>query len=316
MEKTIPTYVISGLLESGKTSFIKATIASDDFFKKGTTLILSGEEGIEEYEESFLNHYNCVINYFDTQEDFNPLKLQEIVNKVRPNRIVIELNGMWDLSKIEFPITFKVYQFINFINFETFPIYFANMRQKMLDFVKQSDVVCFINVKNENDKEVLEGYSNSFRLTNSNASFMVMNEEGVLSDAFKVVLPYDLNDDIIKINDDDYGIFYIDMFDHKENYEGKTVELNCMVFMAPTLPKNTFVAGRLAMTCCSDDVQLYGHLCINNSKKKIRDRSCVHIIAKIKFEWSSQYQEEECVLYPVSIEPTTPFANPVLDLTK
>ena len=33
---TIPVYVIDGLLESGKTTFIKDTIASDDFFKKGS----------------------------------------------------------------------------------------------------------------------------------------------------------------------------------------------------------------------------------------------------------------------------------------
>ena len=312
---TIPVYVIAGLLESGKTTFIKDTIASDDFFKKGKTLILSGEEGIEEYEESFLDAYNSVVKYFDSQDEFTPLNLQKIVNEVRPARIVVELNGMWDLSKIEFPITFKIYQFINFINFETFPIYFANMRQTFLDAVRQSDVVCFINVK-ENDKEILEGYSNSFRLTNSNAQFMIMDNKGMLSDAFKLVLPYDLDADIIKINDEDYGTFYIDMFDHKENYENKTVEFNAMVFMSKTLPKNTFVAGRLAMTCCSDDIQLYGHLCINNSKEKLTDRCWVHIIANIKFEWSEQYQEEECVLYPISLKKTKGLENPVLDLTK
>ena len=109
---TIPVYVIAGLLESGKTTFIKDTIASDDFFKKGKTLILSGEEGIEEYEESFLDAYNSVVKYFDSQDEFTPLNLQKIVNEVRPARIVVELNGMWDLSKIEFPITFKIYQFI------------------------------------------------------------------------------------------------------------------------------------------------------------------------------------------------------------
>ena len=59
MLKTIPVYVIDGLLESGKTTFIKDTITSDDFFKKGITLILSGEEGEVEYEQSFLDKYNC-----------------------------------------------------------------------------------------------------------------------------------------------------------------------------------------------------------------------------------------------------------------
>ena len=65
MLNTIPTYVISGFLESGKTTFIKDTIASDDFFKKGKTLILSGEEGEVEYESSFLKQYNCEVYYFD-----------------------------------------------------------------------------------------------------------------------------------------------------------------------------------------------------------------------------------------------------------
>ena len=51
--KQIPVYVISGLLESGKTTFIKDTIASDDFFTKGKTLVLSGEEGEVEYEKEF-----------------------------------------------------------------------------------------------------------------------------------------------------------------------------------------------------------------------------------------------------------------------
>ena len=51
--KTIPTYVIDGILESGKTTFIKATIGSDDFFKKGKTLVLACEEGMEEYDKEY-----------------------------------------------------------------------------------------------------------------------------------------------------------------------------------------------------------------------------------------------------------------------
>ena len=126
MLKTIPVYVIDGLLESGKTTFIKDTITSDDFFKKGVTLILSGEEGEVEYEQSFLDKYNCVVKYFDSQEEFTSINLLKIVNEIKPSRIVVELNGMWDLSLIEFPMNFKVYQFITFINFDTFEIYFVS----------------------------------------------------------------------------------------------------------------------------------------------------------------------------------------------
>ncbi|MCI5745059.1 MAG: CobW-like GTP-binding protein [Erysipelotrichaceae bacterium] len=315
MLNTIPTYVISGFLESGKTTFIKDTIASDDFFKKGKTLILSGEEGEVEYESSFLKHYNCEVYYFDKQEDFNALALQKIVNDVKPQRIVIELNGMWDLSLIEFPANFKIYQFINFINYVSFPIYFANMRQKYLDTIKQSDVVVFINVKDEQLDE-LDSYSSSFKLTNSAAQYMVMDENGQLKDAFKVVLPFDINAPIIKIKDDDYGIWYIDTFDHKENYQDKIVDMNVMVVKSSKLPKDSFVAGRLAMTCCSNDIQLYGHLCLNNLKIKLPDRCFIHLVAKVSFEYSKQYDEEECVLTALSIEKIAPLSNPVLDLTK
>jgi len=316
MLKTIPVYVISGLLESGKTTFIKDTIKSDDFYKKGKTLILSGEEGEVEYDNAFLIKYNSVVKYFDTQEDFSLENILKIVNDEKPNRVVIELNGMWDLSIIQFPTIFKVYQFIDFINFDTFEIYFANMRQKFLDTVKQSNVVCFINANSEDAQNRLENYSASFRLTNSNCQFMRMDEEGKLTDAFKIVYPFDKDADIIKIEDNDYGTWYLDTFDNRADYEGHVVEFNCMAVKSPRLPKGKFIAGRLAMTCCSNDIQLYGHLCVDNAKFKIKDRQPLHIIATVKYEWSEEYQEEECVLYPISIEENPAFTNDTLDLTK
>ena len=150
MLKNIPTFVINGILESGKTTFIKDTIVNDDFKDNGTSLILGCEEGMEEYETSFLKKYNCVIKYFDNQNEFTSLNIQKVINEVKPERIIVELNGMWDLNKIAFPSTMKIAQFITFINFETFPIYFANeLRQSFLDSAKASDVVVFFNVKTE-----------------------------------------------------------------------------------------------------------------------------------------------------------------------
>lgn len=315
MAKTIPVYVIDGMLESGKTTFIKDTIASDDFFKKGKTLVLACEEGEVEYEQSFLDKYNTVVEYFHDQSEFSSLALSMLVEKHNPQRIVIELNGMWDVTKIEFPIYFKIYQFINFINYPTFPIYFANMRQLFLDVVKQADVVVFINVRDDK-KEELETYSSSFKLTNSKANFMIMDTQGRLYDAFKVQLPYDVNAKVIKINDEDFGIWYIDTFDNRDVYDQKIVEFNAMVVKSDTLPKDTFVAGRLAMTCCSNDIQLYGHLCVSTLKKKLKDRSWIHLVAKVTYEFSEQYKEVECLLHPISIEEIPPLLDPVLDLTK
>lgn len=315
MPRTLPVYVIDGMLESGKTTFIKDTIKADDFFKKGKTLVLACEDGEIEYDNEFLTQYNTVVRFFQDQSEFTPLALSKIVEETNPNRIVIELNGMWDINKVEFPSYFKVYQFINFINFATFPIYFANMRQLFLDVVRQADVVCFINVSDDK-KEELESYSSSFKLTNSAANFMIMDTEGRLLDAFKIEMPFDVNADVIKIEDKDYGIWYIDTFDHRDTYQDKIVEMNVMVIKSDTLPKDTFVAGRLAMTCCSNDIQLYGHLCLSTLGKKLKDRSWIKLKAKVDYQFSEQYKEVECLLTPLEITPISPLADPVLDLTK
>lgn len=315
MPKNLPVYIIDGMLESGKTTFIKETITADDFYKKGKTLVLACEDGEVEYDKEFLEKYNTVVKYFQDQTEFTSLALSKIVDEINPQRVVIELNGMWNINQVEFPTYFKIYQFINFINFSTFPIYFANMRQLFLDVVKQADVVVFINV-NEDQKEELETYSSSFKLTNSKANFMIMDTQGRLTDAFKMVLPFDVNADVIKIENDDYGIWYIDTFENRDTYQGKIVEFNAMVIMSDTLPKGTFVAGRLAMTCCSNDIQLYGHLCLSSLNKKLKDRSWIHLKAKVSYEFSEQYKEIECLLDPISIETIPALENPVLDLTK
>ena len=46
----IPVYLITGFLESGKTSFIQFTIQQDYFADGEKTLLIACEEGEEEYD--------------------------------------------------------------------------------------------------------------------------------------------------------------------------------------------------------------------------------------------------------------------------
>ena len=50
-EVEIPIYLITGFLESGKTSFINFTVAQDYFQIDGPTLLITTEEGEVEYDE-------------------------------------------------------------------------------------------------------------------------------------------------------------------------------------------------------------------------------------------------------------------------
>ena len=52
MPNTIPMYVFTGFLESGKTKFIQETLEDERFNAGEKTLLLVFEEGEEEYDIS------------------------------------------------------------------------------------------------------------------------------------------------------------------------------------------------------------------------------------------------------------------------
>ena len=311
--KKIPVFFINGMLDSGKTTFIIDTLKNDIKEKKMKTLLLVCEEGEVEYEEEILKETNTYKHVFDSVEEFDYKLVEKLIKQEKVDRVVIEMNGMWDLSKLQFPRMIEIVQVISFIDGSTFNIYFNNMRQKFTDMIKRSHVVCFTKLANS---EPLAPYQTALKLANNNAQFVLMDEYLRAQDAFEEPLPYDIEADVIKIEERDYGTFYIDTFDHKERYEGKTVEYDIMVVLSDKLPLNSFIAGRFIMNCCADDVQLFGFLADSTLGLKLKDREWIHLKAEIAYEWSEEYSEEELVLKPISIDRIQGPKEKVLDLTK
>ncbi|MDE5867053.1 MAG: GTPase, partial [Lachnospiraceae bacterium] len=91
-----PVYVINGFLESGKTEFISYTIAQPYFQIRGKTLLILCEEGEIEYDEVLLQKSRTVVELIDEEENFNASHLIELEKKHKPERIIIEYNGMWN----------------------------------------------------------------------------------------------------------------------------------------------------------------------------------------------------------------------------
>ena len=56
---SLPVYMFTGFLESGKTKFIKDTLLDPGFTDNETTLLISCEEGEEEYDKEFLQKARC-----------------------------------------------------------------------------------------------------------------------------------------------------------------------------------------------------------------------------------------------------------------
>ena len=49
--------------------------------------------------------------------------------------------------------------------------------------------------------------------------------------------------------------------DKPERYKGKVVEFTAMVMKSSNFPKNYFVPGRMAMTCCAADIKYTAMVC-------------------------------------------------------
>lgn len=306
----IPTFIINGFLDSGKTSFIINTFENDGFGSRGKTLLVLCEEGEVEYPEELLVQNNIVLFRISSEKDFSSKIFDKAIKEHKPNRIVIEMNGMWDVNNLKFPGVCRLAQLLLFIDFTTFGIYFNNMRQRLVDMMKVSDIVIFNRVNNPQD---LTPYQVNLKMINSQGQILIMDENFEAMEAYEDPLPYDIDAEVIKIEDQDFGRFYIDTFDNKERYDGKVVELNAMVILSKQLPEGTFIAGRKVMTCCSDDIQLYGHLCDNLMGLKLKNNSWIHLTARISYQFSEEYQEEELVFMPIKITPIDPIKNQVLD---
>lgn len=307
----IPMFIVGGFLESGKTTFILDAIEKDGFDKRGKTLVILCEEGEVEISSDIATKHNVKVVLVEKQEDFTSEFLSKLANEYAPDRVIMELNCMWDLNQLFIPEEYQLSQVISFIDFSTFSVYYNNMRQKFIDLLKLSDLVVFNRC---NDMNELSTYQTNLKFVNGSAQYMVMGEDGIVKKAFEDPLPYDINAEVIEIADEDFGRWYIDTFDNPDRYRGKKVSFNATVVMSRKLPKGTFIVGRNAMTCCAADVQLYGHLCKSDMGKKLKNKSWIHIVARIEFEYSDEYQEEEGVLYPESIDVIDSIENPILDL--
>ena len=96
----IPVYLITGFLESGKTSFIKETIADPEFSAGERTLLICCEEGEVEYDMKVLKDNKVSLVTIENKEELTEEFLRKCHAKYRPQRVMIEYNGTWDFDLI------------------------------------------------------------------------------------------------------------------------------------------------------------------------------------------------------------------------
>ncbi len=296
-----PVYMINGFLESGKTEFICYTLAQPYFQIKGKTLLIVCEEGEVEYDASLLSKSRTVMEVIQEEEEFNTSNLVELEKKHRPERIIIEYNGMWNFKNMKLPWHWNIEQQITTIDASTFPMYFTNMRSLLAEMLRKSEMIIFNRC---DDVEDLGLYRRNVKAISPKADIVFEDSQGEVNQIFEDELPYNLDDPIIELDNEGYGIWYLDSMDNLERYEGKTVQFVGMVLKPSDFPKDFFVPGRMAMTCCADDMAFLGYACEYEKASLLKDRQWVKVTAKVTKEYFADYGGEGPVLKAVSVEQT------------
>ena len=312
MKNMKPVYVINGFLESGKTEFITFTLGQPYFQIKGKTLIVLCEEGEVEYDDALLARSRAVIELVESEEDFNPQNLIELEKKHKPDRIIIEFNGMWNAKNMKLPWYWKVEQQITTIDATTFPMYYTNMRSLLAEMIRNSEMIIF----NRCDGiEELNVYERNIKAVNPNADVIFEGSNGEIDEIFEEDLPYDLNQDVIVLDNEGYGIWYLDSMDHLERYIGKKIQFVAMVLRPDGFPEGYFVPGRMAMTCCADDMAFLGYACEFAGAGALKQKEWVKVTATVAKEYWADYKGEGPMLHAISVEKTKAPKEAVISFT-
>ena len=286
----VPVYLITGFLESGKTTFLKKVVSQRYFQIPEITLVISCEQGEEEYDDRELARYRTVETDIEDREELTYEKLMEFEQEAHPGRVMIELNPLWGVKQfreMRLPEGWGVVQQVVTVDAGTYAVYRTNMKSLFSEMFTNADLVIFNRCT---EGMPLADFRRGIKVTNPACEVAFGDMDGEMIDLFEDTVPYDLEADVIKIEDVDYGIFYVDLRDHPERYDGKTVSFRGKVQKTRSMGGKYFALGWNAMTCCADDIQFIGYICSSPKARLLGNGSWIEITAKCEIRHMTAYR--------------------------
>ena len=285
----IPVYAFTGFLDSGKTKFIQETLEDPRFNAGERTLVLIFEEGEEEYDLSTYPKKNVYLEVLD-QQTVTTEELKALQKKYKAERVVAELNGMQQVGDLymRFPDSWAIAQEVMFADATTFMTYNANMRNLVMDKLMGAQMVVFNRMAPGQD---VMPFHKLARAANRRIDILYDYTDGTTKfDEIEDPLPFDINAPVIEIKDEDYALWYRDVSEEPQKYDGKTVHFKGQVAMLRRDKNGMFAPGRFVMTCCVEDIQFCGIPCRYADAKTLESRAWVQVTAKISAEKHPLYK--------------------------
>lgn len=309
----IPVYIFTGFLEAGKTKFIQETLEDTRFNAGERTLLLLCEEGLEEFDSARFTGKNVFIEAVENEADLTGKKIASLFKKHKPERVIVEFNGMWQLDSLynNLPKNCSVAQEMFFADAKTFLNYNSNMRSLVVDKLKSCEVVIFNRTAEDTDKEM---FHKIVRASSRRANIAFEYTDGhVEYDEIEDPLPFDTDAPVIVIKDEDFALWYRDVSENTEKYAGKTVKFKGIIAHNSSLPTDVCLIGRHIMTCCADDIAYGGMLCIVPKDTMFKNRDWMLVTATLQNEYHELYEGKGPVLYAESLvhapQPKEPVAT-------
>lgn len=294
----VPVYLFTGFLESGKTQFIQETLEDKRFNQGQNILLLVCEEGIEEYDEEKFSGNHVFIEEFEDSDAITDEYLTSLEKRYKPDVVVIEYNGMWLLQELynALPQNWLVYQEMMFCEAKTFLPYNKNMRQLMVDKLTSCEMLVLNRADEAKDLDREEVHK-IIRGSNRKCTIAYENTDGTVEyDEIEDPLPFDINASVVKINDEDYALFYRDLVEETAKYNGKVIEFKGVLARDDEMSKKEAVVGRRIMTCCEDDISYYPIACSSKTELNFKSGDWVTLRAKLKIKRHPVYEGEGPVL--------------------
>ncbi len=297
----IPVYAFTGFLDSGKTKFIQDTLCDTRFNAGERTLLLVCEEGEEEYNIKAYPHKNVFPEVIE-QDEITTQELEKLFRKHKAERVVVELNGM--LPAMDFyqkmPEEWQVAQEVMFADGNTILSYNANMRSLVVDKLGGCEMVVFNRLSPDADIMPLHKLA---RALNRRVGILYEYTDGRTQfDDIKDPLPFDMDAPIVKINDEDYGLFYRELVEEPKKFKGKTVSFKAQVAKLRKEKEGFFAPGRFVMTCCVDDIEFMGLPCKYPKAQELKSREWIQLTAEVEVRFHSLYHGIGPVPRAISVE--------------
>ena len=303
--REMPVYLFTGFLDAGKTTFIQETLEDPQFNGGENTLVLLCEEGEKELEPIKFAASNVKIVTLNDEEELTENYLKELEKKYGFERIIIEYNGMWLLDNLYavLPEHFRVYQEMSFADARTYLTYNNNMRNLTVDKMKSPEAIIFKNFDKSMDK--ME-FHKIVRVINRRCQIIYeYDKDNIEFDNIEDPLPYNLEDSLVEIKDQDYAIWYTDMNEDEEKYYGKVMKIKGRTLLGGGLDDDEFVIGRHIMTCCIEDIQFGGLVAKYQKSQELEHGGWAVMTAKVEKEFNHMYQSEGPVFHVISVDKVT-----------